>query len=77
MNPQSAYEPPLNKSSAIWRFEGSDVIKIRDGIIFDFYSGLPHLQYFLGQTLLSNSHHPQIVVAHLEVLSEINTAGFE
>ena len=24
-------------------FEGSDVIEIRDGISFDFYTGLPHI----------------------------------
>ena len=32
----------LNRSSVIRRFEGSDVIEIRDGITFDFYTGLPH-----------------------------------
>ena len=31
----------LNGSSAIRRFEGSEVIEIRDGITFDFYAGLP------------------------------------
>ena len=34
--------PALNGSSAIRRFEHSDAIEIRDGIIFDFYPGLPH-----------------------------------
>ena len=33
--------PTLNGSSAIRRFERSDVIEIRDGITFDFYTGLP------------------------------------
>ena len=33
----------LNGSSAIRRFEGSDAIEIRNGITFDFYTGLPHL----------------------------------
>ena len=33
----------LNRSSAIRRFEGSDAIKIRDGITFNFYTGLPHM----------------------------------
>ena len=33
----------LNESSAIRRFEGSDAIKIRDGITFDFYTGLLHI----------------------------------
>ena len=36
--------PALNESSAIWCFEGSDVIEIRDGITFDFYTGLPHIK---------------------------------
>ena len=35
--------PALNGSSAIRCFEGSDVIEIRDGITFDFYTGLPHV----------------------------------
>ena len=33
----------LNGSSAIRRFERSDAIEIRDGITFDFYTGLPHM----------------------------------
>ena len=33
----------LNGSSAIRRFEHSKVIKIRDGIILDFYTGPPHI----------------------------------
>ena len=35
--------PTLNGSSAIRRFKGSDVIKIRDGITIDFYTELPHV----------------------------------
>ena len=35
--------PALNGSSAIRRFEGSDAIEIRNGITFDFYTGLPHM----------------------------------
>ena len=34
--------PVLNGSSAIRHFEGSDAIEIRNGITFDFYTGLPH-----------------------------------
>ena len=34
--------PALNRSSAIWHLKHSDAIKIRDGIIFDFYMGLSH-----------------------------------
>ena len=35
--------PALNGSSAIQRFEHSDVIEIRDGITFDFYMGRSHI----------------------------------
>ena len=35
--------PALNRSSAIRRFEGSNAIEIRNGITFDFYTGLPHM----------------------------------
>ena len=33
----------LHGSSAIRRFERSDAIEIRDGITFDFYTGLPQV----------------------------------
>ena len=36
--------PTLKGSSAIQRFERSDAIEIRDGITFNFYTGLPHVQ---------------------------------
>ena len=36
--------PTLNRSSLIRRFEGSNAIKIRNGITFDFYTELPHIQ---------------------------------
>ena len=35
--------PALNGSLVIWHFEGSDAIEIRDGINFNFYTGLPHI----------------------------------
>ena len=35
--------PALNGSSALERFECSNAIKIRNGIMFDFYPGLPQL----------------------------------
>ena len=40
--------PALNGSSAIRRFKHSDVIEIRNGIIFDFYTGLPHVSRIEG-----------------------------
>ena len=33
--------PALKRNSATQRFEGSNAIEIHDGIIFDFYIGLP------------------------------------
>ena len=39
--------PALNGSSALERFEHSNAIKIRNGIMFDFYPGLPHIEVML------------------------------
>ena len=44
--------PALDESSAIWCFEGSEAIEIRNGITFDFYTGLPHISV----TILRNVH---------------------
>ena len=41
---EARMSPALNGSSAIWCFEGSDVIEIRDGITFGFYTALPHIK---------------------------------
>ena len=35
--------PTLNRSSAIRRFKRGNAIETRDGITFDFYTGLPHI----------------------------------
>ena len=35
--------PALNGSSSLERFERSNAIEIRNGIVFDFYPGLPHI----------------------------------
>ena len=43
--------PALNGSSAIRQFEGSNAVQIRDGITFNFYTGLPHMYLFV---VLSN-----------------------
>jgi len=37
--------PALNGSSALQRFERSNASEIRNGIMFDFYPGLPHITY--------------------------------
>ena len=36
--------PTLNRSSALQHFERSNVVEIRNGMMFDFYTGLPHMQ---------------------------------
>ena len=33
----------LNGSTALQRFEHGNTVEIRDGIMFDFYLGLPHV----------------------------------
>ena len=47
--------PALNGSSAIRRFERSDAIEIRDGITFNFYTGLPHVyvNYLLSHSIFT------------------------
>ena len=35
--------PALNRSFALQRFERSNVVEIRNGIMFDFYPGLAHM----------------------------------
>ena len=52
--------PTLNRSSALQRVKLSDALEIRNGIIFDFYSGLPHMiqvQYALLWYKVSTLHH--------------------
>ena len=39
--------PALNGSSALEHFEHSNASEIRNGIMFDFYPGLPHLTIIL------------------------------
>ena len=46
--------PTLNGSSAIRRFKGSDAIEIRDGVAFDFYTGLPHMLLLLVLIVISD-----------------------
>ena len=36
----------LNRGSVIWWFECCNAIVIYDGIIFDFYTGLPHIHTY-------------------------------
>ena len=60
MNLRSAYE--TRDTITIRRFKGSDAIEIRNGITFDFYTGLPHIHTVLDMPLLimgnTNTVHP-------------------
>ena len=38
----------LSGSSVLWRVKLGDALEIRNGIIFDFYSGLPHVAFQLA-----------------------------
>ena len=49
--------PALNKSSVVQCFECSDVIKIHDGMTFDFYTGLSHMYISLKNTY-THTHVP-------------------
>ena len=42
--------PALNISSALQLFERSNAIEIRNGIMFDFYPGLPHMHHSASYT---------------------------
>ena len=49
--------PALKGSSAIRRFECGDAIKIRNGIAFDFYTGLAHIHtYMYIHTYINNTY---------------------
>ena len=47
--------PARNRSSALQHFEFGNMVEIRNGIRFDFYSGLPHMLHcFHGNVLCEN-----------------------
>ena len=46
---KACLSPALDGSSAIWRFEHSDAIEIRNGTTFDFYTGLPHIYHLIQE----------------------------
>ena len=61
--------PTLNGSSAIQCFERSDVIEIRDGILFNFYTGLSHNYINCTSTKMLTRLMIMIFIAHI-LLSE-------
>jgi len=44
--------PTFNRSSALERFKRSYAIEIRNGIMFNFYPGLPHVLLSLYALIL-------------------------
>ena len=52
---EARVSPALNVSSAIWRFERSNAIEIRNGIILDFYTGLPQFEYIIQRGIKIHS----------------------
>ena len=38
----------LNESTALQRFDRNNTVEIRNGIMFDFYLGLPHNIYIVA-----------------------------
>ena len=60
----------LNGSSALQCFEHSDVVEIRNRVMFDFYPGLPHIK----QTCELNSFTPaSIPYSYTASSHEINS----
>ena len=68
--------PALNGSSEIQCFEHSDRIEICDGIIFDFYTRLPHMyinilqiniKYTLNTLKMYLLHHSLPMVENLQI----------
>ena len=54
-----------NGSSALRRFERGNALEIRNGIMFDFYQGLPHMhiQGCYGNHFETYMHKPRLHVA--------------
>ena len=44
--------PVLSRSSALHRVKLGDVLELRDGIMFDFYPGLPHIHVHVYTVLI-------------------------
>ena len=56
--------PTLNRSSTIQQFEYSDGIEICNGIIFDFYTGLPRIIYMVFTGVGTMECAPQILIRY-------------
>ena len=66
--------PTLNGSSALQHFKHSNAIEIRNGIMFDFYLGLPHVLTIKEPHLSVIRHadgHPQYSYACFHELGTV------
>ena len=61
--------PALNRSTALQRFKRGNTVEIRNGIIFDFYPGLPHMcshgshdLHLLSLQVYTDGHMTQYIV---------------
>ena len=64
--------PALSRSSALEHFERSNVSEIRNGILFDFYLGLPHMLNTVATVTIS-LHHSPVSVSFIVILLFIMT----
>ena len=67
--------PTLNESSAIRHFEHSDAIEIRNGIIFDFYTGLPHMFSDMKKISMLYCRVTRVTVVHLVLMGHQDDKG--
>ena len=62
----------LNGSSVIQCFEYNNAIEIHDGIIFDFYMGLPHIRSLANKTFVPGF---KMLIDKLDIC-KFNSASF-
>ena len=55
---------PTPNGSSVLRFKHSCALEIRNGIMFDFYPGLPHVNLIIAQLALCDSH-VNLIIAQL------------
>ena len=58
--------PTLNGSTALQRFKRSNAVEICNGIMFNFYPGLPHIYYYFLSYVVN-----AIAACHMQSVSKI------
>ena len=59
--------PTLNGSTALQRFEHGNAVKVRNGIMFDFYLGLPHVGIYTNRRYGAHAYFLVSIVANIMV----------